>query len=309
MGKILLFYKYVTIQYPKQIAKWQERLCAELGLKGRIILAHEGINATLGGSIENCERYKAAMNKHPLFKEIDFKESNGSADYFPRMRIVIKKEIVLLGLDPEQIKAEDGGIHVSPEQAHQMMLQKKDNLVILDCRNTYETKIGTFKDSVRPDTKYFREFPSYVDNNIEMLKDKEVLMACTGGIRCERASAYLKSKGVAKNVYQISGGIHRYIEQFPDGFFRGKNYVFDERITVKVNDDVLSECELCHSSCDEYTNCLNAMCNKHFICCASCKEQLKNACSQNCQELLAKNLVNKRPPRFRVSGEQKNEKK
>ncbi len=300
MGKILLFYKYVAIQYPKQVLKWQTRLCTELELKGRIILAHEGINATLGGTAENINRYKAAMEKHPLFGSIDFKESDGAANYFPRLRIVIKNEIVYLGLDPALIKAEDGGTHVTPAQAHQMMQEKAENLLILDCRNTYETTVGTFVDAVRPNTQYFREFPGYVDTNADMFKGKQVLMACTGGIRCERASAYLKSKGVAEQVYQIEGGIHRYIEQFPDGLFRGKNYVFDARVTVQVNNDVLGSCALCQAPHDEYANCMNASCNKHFICCASCLEKYKGSCSQTCFELLAANKVAARPARIKI---------
>jgi len=303
MGKILLFYKYVSIQYPKQILKWQERLCTELGLKGRIILAHEGINATLGGSAENCERYKQAMEKHPLFGGIDFKESVGDENYFPRLRIVVKNEIVNLGLDPEKVTVEDGGIHVSPEQAHTMMAEKDENLIILDCRNTYETTIGTFVDSIRPPTKYFREFPGYVDENTDLFKDKQVLMFCTGGIRCERASAYLKSKGVAQEVYQIEGGIHRYIEQFPDGFFRGKNYVFDARVSVKVNNDILGSCALCQKPCDEYVNCMNASCNKHFISCSTCQTAYKNCCSTNCIDLLASARVAARPPRIKLPEE------
>lgn len=300
MGKIILFYKYVSIEYPKQILKWQTRLCTELGLKGRIILAHEGINATLGGLEENIERYKNAMEKHPLFGGIDFKESAGDANYFPRLRIVIKNEVVNLGLDPETVRAENGGIHLSPEQAHKMMADKADNLVILDCRNTYETTIGTFVDSIRPPTQYFREFPGYVDNNTDLFKDKQVLMFCTGGIRCERASAYLKSKCDTQEVYQIEGGIHRYIEQFPNGFFRGKNYVFDARVTVKVNDDILGACALCQKPCDEYSNCMNASCNKHFICCPTCQVEYKNCCSTNCGDLLASAQVAARPPRIKV---------
>lgn len=300
MGKIILFYKYVQIEYPKQILKWQEKICSELGLKGRIILGHEGINATLGGSESHIERYKQLMNNHPLFGGIDFKESNGDDNYFPRLRIVIKKEIVNLGLDPSTITADQGGIHVTPEQAHKMMAQPEPDLVILDCRNNFETKIGTFINSIRPDTTYFREFPKYVDEHQDMFKNKKVLMACTGGIRCERASAYLKSKGVAQEVYQIQGGIHRYAEQFPDGFFRGKNYVFDARVSVPVTSDILASCDLCARPYDEYANCMNAECNKQFIGCPTCLEQYQHTCGAMCQELVASGKVAKRPARIKV---------
>jgi UPF0176 protein len=295
--KIILFYKYVDIEYPKSVMKQQRTLCEELDLKGRILLAHEGINATLGGSSEAIEQYKAYMDNHELFGNIDFKESPGSAADFPRLRVIEKNEIVYLGLDTKQVSAHNGGIHLTPEQAHALMTENPEDLVILDARNNYESRVGTFTNSLTPDIDTFREFPEYVDKNLDEFKDKKVLMHCTGGIRCERASTYLKQKGVASEVYQIEGGIHRYTEQYPEGFFRGKNYVFDARVTVRINDDVLSKCDLCEIPCDEYTNCIYTLCNKHFIACAPCTEQMNNCCSGACKEAIAKNqtVVRKKP--------------
>ena len=295
MEKIILFYKYVTIDCPQRILKWQRRLCGELGLKGRTILATEGINSTLGGTAENIERYKKAMEAHQLFKGIDYKEGSGSVHDFPRMRIVIKNEIVRLGIDPNELTVADGGQHLTPTETHELLQNKPKDLVIIDCRNQHESAIGTFTGSMRPNTKTFREFPEYIDNNAEQLKDKKVLMFCTGGIRCERASGYVKQKTEAKKVYQIKGGIHRYIEQYPNGFFRGKNYVFDGRIAVKVNGDILGSCYLCDKPCDDYTNCFNAECNKHYISCVECTQKFNNTCGQVCKELLATGKVKQRP--------------
>jgi predicted sulfurtransferase len=295
MGNVLLFYKYISIQYPKQIVKWQKKLCQELGLTGRIFVGHEGINATVGGTLESTERYKSIMREHPLFTDIDFKESEGGAHCFSKLYIVVRKEIVHLGLDPDQISPTNGGQHLTPDQAHELMTRNPDNLVILDARNDYEWRIGRFKDAVTPPIKNFREFPAYIDQNAEQFKDKDVLMYCTGGIRCERASSYLNSKNVANKVYQIAGGIHRYIEQYPDGYFRGKNYVFDNRIAVKVTDDILGSCLLCATPCDDYANCLNAQCNKHFIGCASCLTRFEGTCSEHCALLLKTGQVNQRP--------------
>jgi UPF0176 protein len=181
-----------------------------------------------------------------------------------------------------------------------MIAQQSPNLVLFDARNNFESRVGTFTNAITPDIDHFRELPGYIDNNLEQFKDKDVLMFCTGGIRCERASSYLKSKGVATNVYQINGGIHTYTEQFPDGFFRGKNYVFDGRITVKVNDDVLGTCFICTTPCDTYTNCINALCNLHFIGCSSCITKFQNACSAQCHELVIQEKVAKRPERTAV---------
>lgn len=286
MGKIILFYKYVAITYPEQVRKWQHRLCTSLKLTGRVIIAHEGINGTLGGAADALESYTQEMLNHTFFHGIDFKESQGGTDYFPRLRIVVKDEITHLGLDPQTIRAQDGGEHLTPEKTHELLKNPPHNLIILDTRNEYESRIGAFTNAIKPNTQYFREFPGYIDEHLDAFKDKEVLMYCTGGIRCERASAYLKSKNVAKKVYQIQGGIHRYTEQFPDGFFRGKNYVFDGRIAVKVNDDILTTCEHCSQPHDEFTNCINASCNKQFIACENCIQKINNTCSSTCYTLV-----------------------
>ncbi len=289
-SKIILFYKYVTLTYPVQVQKWQKKLCESLGLKGRIILASEGINGTLGGSIEAVEAYKKAMLEHPLFGSVDFKESDGGSQHFPRLRIVVKNEICYLGLDTQQYKADQGGEHLTPEQTHHLIATNKE-LVVLDARNSYESKIGKFVNAITPNIEYFRQFPEYIDQNLEQFKNKEVLMYCTGGIRCERATTYLKSKNVAAKVYQIEGGIHRYIEKFPDGFFRGKNYVFDGRVAVGTNDDIVDICDMCATPSDDITNCINAQCNKQFIACSQCMEHHNNTCGQQCRDLVEKKLV------------------
>lgn len=296
MNTLILFYKYVDIQYPEQIKKWQFKICEELGLKGRVILATEGINATLAGEQAHIQRYMELMEQHPLFGGIDFKQSEGTGDYFPRLRIVVKEELVRMGIPPSQLSTKNTGQHLTPAQAHALIASSPDNLLILDTRNRCESKVGTFTNAVTPDIAHFRDFPQYIDQTLDHYKDKQVLMFCTGGIRCERATAYLNEKGVAQKVYQIEGGIQRYVEQFPDGYFRGKNYVFDGRISVRVNDDILGTCEICQIPCDDYTNCLNASCNKHFICCAECEKKFNTACSEKCMELVAANLVPKRPP-------------
>ena len=302
--RILLYYKYVTLPQPEAIRAWQQELCLSLNLTGRIVLATEGINGTVCGTLEQTNAYIAAMNAHEFFGGIDFKDSivDGQHEYFPGLQIKVKPEITHLGLDTTTITAADAGTHLTPAAFHEAIKNANANTVILDGRNVYEAAVGAFTNAVVPPIDHFRDFPAYVDENLALFKDKEVLMYCTGGIRCERASAYLKSKGVAKEVYQLEGGIHRYAEQFPDGFFRGKNYVFDGRITVPVNDDVLGSCALCQQPCDEYTNCLNAKCNKHFIGCEGCLQDLANTCSKACAELVTTGKVPKRPLRKRVRG-------
>ncbi len=300
--RILLYYKYVSIENPEDLKIWQRELCEQLELTGRIILAAEGINGTLCGTLEATQAYEQVMTAHPLFGGIDFKDSIVADQYayFPRLSIKIKPELVHIGLAPDQHKATDGGQHLTPTQAHALIAQAPENLVILDFRNDFESRIGAFENAIIPDIKYAREFPDYVDRNAEQFKDKQVLMYCTGGVRCERASAYVKAATPATQVFQISGGVHRYVEQFPDGFFRGKNYVFDGRIAVSVTNDILGTCDLCAIACDEYTNCWNAKCNKHYIACPACLSTWQNTCSDTCRELVATGQVPKRPIRMRA---------
>ncbi len=300
MGKVLLFYTYTYFEHPKHICKWQYNICRKLNLKGRIIVAHEGINGTVGGSDEEIEQYKQMLLEHPQLHDIDIKESDGDAHCFPRLYVAVKDEIVYLGLK-DQARIANTGVYLTPSQTHALLNNKPKDLVILDARNGVESAIGAFNDAIKPNIKYFRELPEYVDNHLDEFKNKQVLMYCTGGIRCERATAYLKEKGVAKEVYQIEGGIHRYAQQYPDGYFRGKNYVFDRRIAVKINDDVLSNCSQCDISSDEYNNCLNALCNKHYIACVACLKQYSRCCSILCQELVATQKVRIRTPYTKVS--------
>lgn len=300
--KILLYYKYIAVPNPQEIRDWQQALCTQLGLTGRIIIASEGINGTVCGNSEATDAYIIAMHNHDLFNNVDFKDSivNGKYDYFTGLHVIVKKEVVNLGIDPEKLTTENTGKHLTPQQAHELLSQKPEDLVILDGRNYFEARVGAFTDAITPEINHFRDFPEYIDKNLDLFKDKEVLMYCTGGIRCERASAYLKSKGVSKEVYQIEGGIHRYVEQYPDGHFRGKNYVFDARIAVKVTDDIIGTCDICAQPCDTYTNCRNAKCNKHFIGCSACVEKLNNCCSQVCFELVNTKQVPERPYRQKV---------
>jgi len=310
MGKIILYYKYVQIDNPEAIVHEHKVFCTQRNLTGRVLIAQEGINGTLAGSDSAIQEYKDFMNNHPLFGNIDFKENPGDINLFPKLKVLLRTTIVNLGVAPELLTVKDTGKHLTPQQVNELIERNKNNpdFVILDTRNDYESAIGTFKNAIIPDIKTFREFPEYIDSHLDSFKDKEVLMFCTGGIRCERATAYLNVKDVAKTVYQIEGGIHRYAEQYPDGYFRGKNYVFDGRIATPVNNDILGHCLLCQKPCDDYNNCINTTCNKHFIGCDSCLEQLEYTCSPECLELVRTQQVPRRAVlRPIISHEQNNQ--
>ncbi len=293
MGTILLYYIYRPISDPENLKNEQRAICESLNLKGRIIIAQEGMNATLGGTAQAIEKYKEYMLSHALFRHhaIDFKEAPGSADYFPRLQVKVKKELVNLGIDLQKRPLANTGIHLTPQKAHDLIANKPDNLVILDARNQYESAIGAFEGAVKPPIANFRNLAAYIDAHPELFKDKQVLMYCTGGIRCEPASAYLKTKNIAQEVYQIEGGICRYVEQYPDGYFKGKNYVFDGRVAVPVTQDTLASCRSCAVPFDDYTNCINAACNKQIILCPPCLETLGNTCDKTCLDLVQSGQV------------------
>uniref|UniRef100_A0A8C3QPG2 Thiosulfate sulfurtransferase/rhodanese-like domain-containing protein 2 n=1 Tax=Cyanoderma ruficeps TaxID=181631 RepID=A0A8C3QPG2_9PASS len=251
VGEVLLYYCYCEVRDPEKLCAWQKALCQHLHLTGKVRVASEGINGTVGGSKAATSLYIKVMLSQPLFKNIlcqeDFKSSAGGAHCFPDLRVGVFKEIVPMGIDPKIVSYKETGIHLSPQEFHREVeqylsqaTQGQSDTILLDCRNFYESKIGHFQGCLAPDIRKFSYFPSYVDENLELFKDKRVLMYCTGGIRCERGSAYLRSKAVCREVYQLKGGIHKYLEEFPDGFYRGKLFVFDDRYAICSNEDIIS---------------------------------------------------------------------
>ncbi len=167
MNTILLFYKYIAIKHPKQILKWQQIVCSDLGFTGRILISHEGINGTLGGTAENANRYKKLMSEHELFGDIDFKESEGGSECFPRLSIKIRNEAVSLGIPYDQLTPRNSGKHLTPEETHKLIAQNPQDLIILDARNNYESAIGTFENALKPNIQNFRDLPAYINENLE----------------------------------------------------------------------------------------------------------------------------------------------
>nr|XP_033772960.1 thiosulfate sulfurtransferase/rhodanese-like domain-containing protein 2 isoform X2 [Geotrypetes seraphini] len=294
-GEVLLYYCYCVVENPRQICAWQRALCERLHLTGKVRIATEGINGTIGGSKIATTLYIEAVLSHPLFKSNlcreDFKTSEGGAHCFPDLRIGVFQEIVPMGINSDHISYKETGIHLSPEEFHKevekylsMTDQLKSDTILLDCRNFYESKIGKFQNCLAPDIRKFSYFPVYVDQNLELFRDKRVLMYCTGGIRCERGSAYLRSKAVCKEVYQLKGGIHKYLEQFPHGFYRGKLFVFDDRYALSSNTEVISECKYCGVAWDQYKLCSTQHCCQLVLTCSMCQGRGLTACCSVCQK-------------------------
>ncbi len=226
MYTVILFYKYVFISDPTQLRDRLYSQCERLGLTGRIIVAKEGINATLEGTARAIDTFVKSFTQDVRFADIDVKTSESDGKAFPRLSVKVRPEIVASLLPPTIDPTKDTGSYMAPEEL-QERLARGDDLIIIDMRNDYEYERGHFKGSLNSGMDNFRDLPNVVERFVH-LKDKPVLPVCTGGVRCEKASAYLKAQGF-KEVYQLKGGMHRYMEQYPEGAFEGELYVFDRR--------------------------------------------------------------------------------
>lgn len=285
--QVLLYYKYVDIKDPQTVLKEQRELCGKLSLKGRIIIATEGINGTVEGTVENTERYIEAMQKSKYFNGISFKKSSGTGVVFPRLSVKVRNEIVSAHM-PEFNPNKLTGKYLSVDSLHEWFLQKKE-FYIVDMRNDYEYASGYFDNSILSGMRNFYELPKVLPR-IAHLKDKTVVTVCTGGIRCEKASGFLVANGFL-DVYQLKDGIHAYIEKYPSQHFKGKLYVFDNRLTVGCNVDpeeyeVVGRCYYCLKPCDDYVNCEYNECHYHHIACKDCADQETNLyfCKPECKK-------------------------
>lgn len=269
--QVLLYYKYVGIEDPGEVARVQRELCERLGLKGRIIVANEGINGTVEGLTKDAERYIEEMQKDRRFQDVWFKKSEGFGDAFPRLSIKVRPEIVathIPNIDPTR----ETGKYLSVEELHEWIHSGRQ-FYIVDMRNDYEQRSGYFKDSILSNIANFWELPKMLDQ-IADLKDQTIVTVCTGGVRCEKGSAFLLQSGF-KDIYQLHGGIVSYMEKYPNEDFLGKLYVFDNRLVMGFNSEdskhqIVGKCDQCGRSCDSYVNCGFNFCHRHYISCSEC---------------------------------------
>lgn len=298
--QVLLFYKYVEIENPKEELQRQKDLCAQLNLKCRTIIASEGINGTLEGLTEDTEKYIEEMSKDPRFADIDWKRSEGTEDgtAFSKIRVKVRSEIVTLDLgetedvgplkkiDPETPATAP---YITAVELHEL-LNSDEEFYIIDMRNDYEHKVGYFENSILPAMKNFRDLPQLL-HSLETFKNKQVVTVCTGGIRCEKASGFLLKHGFT-NVRQLYGGIVTYMEKYPNQDFKGKLYVFDKRTLMGFNVDseeheVVGVCARCEGKTDNYIDCNYIHCNghRHVLLCKDCYDDKGNAfCSDDCSK-------------------------
>jgi len=285
--QILLYYKYTHISAPEEFKDSQLKLCQKLNLKGRIIVAHEGINGTIEGKLADTEKYIKELTKDSRFADIHFKKSSGIGNSFPKLSIKVRSEIVSAHLGNDINPSEVTGKYLTPEQLHNWINSGK-NFYLVDMRNDYEQAVGYFANGLLAPFTNFRDLPKILPI-LEDLKDQVIVTVCTGGVRCEKASGFLLENGF-KQVYQLYGGIVSYMEKYPNEDFLGKLYVFDGRVTIGFNTEdpkhmVVGQCTFCQSPVDTYYDCQNLYCQgkRHFISCKSCLEKNSGLCKQDSQ--------------------------
>ena len=284
----LSFYKYFHINEPKE---YRDQLFIEmnkLNVLGRIYIAHEGINAQVSVPERQFEDFRKFIDGDKNLSGIRLNtaiDDNGKS--FFKLKILIRSKIVADGLDDKTFDVTKRGTHLTAEDFNR--LANDPDTVIVDMRNHYESEVGHFKQALLPDVDTFREALPVVENLLADKKEKKIVMYCTGGIRCEKASAYYRHKGF-KNVFQLEGGIIEYARQVQEkgleNKFVGKNFVFDERLGERISDEVISVCHQCGTPCDDHTNCKNDGCHLLFIQCSSCAEKFEGCCSEECCDIL-----------------------
>ncbi len=280
------FYKYAHIQNTSVFRNHLFITWNELDVLGRIYVAHEGINAQLSVPAENFEAFKNHLDSISFLENvrlnIAIEQDNKS---FLKLKVKVRNKIVADGLVDDTFDVTNKGIHVGAETFNELI--EDPNTVLVDMRNHYESEIGHFKNAITPDVDTFRDSLDIIEEDLKDHKeDKKLVMYCTGGIRCEKASAYYKHKGF-KNVYQLEGGIIEYTRQVKnqglENKFVGKNFVFDHRRGERISEDVIANCHQCGEPCDTHVNCANEACHLLFIQCPKCAEKMNNCCSDDCK--------------------------
>ena len=304
---ILLFYKYTNIEDPKALMEREKAVCNVLGLKGRILIAGEGINGTVEGTKENTKKYIAHILSDKRFKNMNIKESEGTKDLsaFPKLSVKVKNEIVSTKLPKEINPNKKTGKHLDPSELKKWY-ENNEDFVIVDMRNDYELDSGYFEKTVNDEIGFHlnasRDLPEALEKSkLRIHKDKKIVTVCTGGVRCEKMSAYLVNQGF-QNVYQLHNGMHAYMEKYPGQDFKGTLFTFDNRMVMDFGGEereVVGKCVNCDMLSENYTNCSNnskldksdkakKLCNKKVIVCENCIKNLK----EKEQDILCKDCQN-----------------
>ncbi|NNE25795.1 MAG: rhodanese-related sulfurtransferase [Saprospiraceae bacterium] len=280
------FYKYYHLGNPQLFRDHFYILLNEVEVLGRIYVSYEGVNGQISVLEEHWTAFIEALNQIIFLQGIRLNKAIEEKDIsFFKLTIKVREKIVADGLNDTSFDVTNKGVHL--DAASFNALADDSNSVIIDMRNHYESEVGHFKNAITPDVETFKESLPIIEDILADKKDNNILMYCTGGIRCEKASAYFKHKGFEK-VYQLDGGIIEYARQAREknleNKFIGKNFVFDERLGEKISEDVIAECHQCGQACDTHVNCANDACHILFIQCDSCKSKYESCCSNKCKD-------------------------
>ncbi len=283
--RVLLYYKYVNIENPEEITQEHLQFCKDLGLKGRIIIASEGINGTVSGTVAQTDAYMNYMNEHPLFSNITYKIDEASENAFKKMFVRHRPELVSLRLEDDVNPNVQTGKHLKPKEFFEAM--QTEDTVVIDARNDYEFDLGHFRGAVRPEIKNFRDLPEWIRENKREFEGKKILTYCTGGIRCEKFSGWLLNEGF-EDVSQLEGGIVTYGKdpEVQGDLWDGQCYVFDERISVPINHKehvIVGKDHFTGEPCERYVNCANPECNKQILCSEENEYKYLRSCSHECR--------------------------
>lgn len=283
--RVLLYYHYVDIENPEELATEHLQFCKDLELKGRILIAKEGINGTVSGTIEQTDKYMEHMQNSRLFKDMVYKIDESDGHAFKKMHVRPRPELVTLRLEDDINPREITGNYLDPKKFYQAM--QDENTVIIDARNDYEYDLGHFRGAVRPDINTFKELPDWVRKNRETLEGKKILTYCTGGIRCEKFSGWLVKEGF-EDVSQLHGGIATYGHdpEVQGELWDGLMYVFDERISVPVNRKehiIVGKDHFSGEPCERYVNCANPECNRKILASEENEHKYLRSCSHECR--------------------------
>lgn len=285
----LSFYQYAHIGNPQLFRNHLFLAWDDMGVLGRIYVAHEGINGQLSVPAKRFAEFKEFLDGIYFLKDVRLNIAvEHDLKSFLKLKVKVRKKIVADGLDDDTFDVTDKGVHVNAERFNELI--EDPDTILVDMRNHYESEIGHFKGAITPDVDTFRDsLPIIEDDLKEHKEDKNLVMYCTGGIRCEKASAYYKHKGF-KNVFQLEGGIIEYARQVKkqglDNKFIGKNFVFDHRRGERISEDVIAQCHQCGAPCDTHVNCANEACHLLFIQCEECASAHDNCCSEECKEVV-----------------------
>ena len=285
------FYQYAKIDNPSDFRDQLFLNWSKLNIVGRTYVAKEGINAQISVPVPHFEQFRDELYTIPFLDGIRLNiavEDGGVKHPFLKLKIKVRDKILADGLIDQTFDVTNKGIHLNAEEFNK--LTDDPNTILIDFRNHYESEVGYFKGAITPDVDTFRDsLPVIEDLYLKGNEDKNIVMYCTGGIRCEKASAWYKHRGF-KNVHQLEGGIIKYANDCKDlgieNKFIGKNFVFDERRGERISDDIIAQCHQCGEPCDVHTNCVNDGCHLLFIQCDSCKTKFENCCSEECQHMI-----------------------